>query len=315
MIFKPTYLFGSSGELARLPDGGITNIGGTNNPTFTVDGKGLLFADGTSTNGGAVNLATTLQEVYTGSNAPAQINLTSGKDFVLNALNSNKFIFDADTGLVTIIGDLVVSGTTTTVINTSVNTDRIEIHQTNTAIVPFLMEPIAGVVPAENVVDIKVVNGGPTIFSIDENGITYIENLVVPGTVNGVDLEQLVVDFNAHVELLSSAVKHTAAQVSADTSTLTTVTGNTVQEALESIDAAIGSISSIGNVQGYEHVQLAEQGVWIIAHNQNTRRIQLTVWTETDNTIIPDSVNIVDNNTVAVVFGTAMAGRAILMLF
>jgi hypothetical protein len=102
--YRPTYLIEELGELGRLPDGAIVNIGGTSNATFTVGGRALLFADGSSTAGNVGSF--TLQVAYGNSSVPAQINLTTGKNFVLNALDSNQFIFDAAHGGVTITGTL-----------------------------------------------------------------------------------------------------------------------------------------------------------------------------------------------------------------
>lgn len=103
-LFKIVYVNPDTGELGRLPDLGLVNIGGTLGPTFTVGGKGLLFTDGTSSDGsaGGNQLYTNLQLSYGASASPAQINLVTGKDFVINALNNNGFSINADTGLVSI---------------------------------------------------------------------------------------------------------------------------------------------------------------------------------------------------------------------
>lgn len=107
--FKISYVNTSTGEHGRLPDLGITNIGGTSGPTFFVGGKPLLFADGTATDGSNQSLlANTLQGVYNMS-TPATIDLTANKDLQLNALNGNYFKFDANTGTVTITGDLIAN--------------------------------------------------------------------------------------------------------------------------------------------------------------------------------------------------------------
>jgi hypothetical protein len=41
----------------------------------------------------------------------------------------------------------------------------------------------------------------------------------------------------------------------------------------------------------------------------------MTIWDETDEQLLPDSVTIFDTNTVVIRFGTAIKGRAILMMF
>lgn len=108
-VFKPVYLDEELGELGRLPDNSIVNIGGTSSPTFTVGGRALLFDDGSSTGSGS-GTGFTLQVAYGNSAVPAQINTTTGKNIVFNAVNGNQFVFNADTGNITIGGSLNLSG-------------------------------------------------------------------------------------------------------------------------------------------------------------------------------------------------------------
>lgn len=51
VIHKPVIHIEELGEQGRLPPGGIINAGGVEGPTFTVDGKALIFSDGTATDG------------------------------------------------------------------------------------------------------------------------------------------------------------------------------------------------------------------------------------------------------------------------
>jgi len=106
-IIKPIYLVPELGEYAVIPDGSIINIGGVRGPTFTVGGKPLMFADGTSTGGEAGG--ETLQNVYDNTIGLAEVDFTSGKHFILKATNSKQFKFDADTGDVSIGGNLSVT--------------------------------------------------------------------------------------------------------------------------------------------------------------------------------------------------------------
>lgn len=109
-VFKVLYVNPGTGEHGRLPDLGLTNIGGTTGPTFFVGGKPLLFADGTATDGSnSALLANTLQGVYNMS-SPATVNFISGKDLQFTAVSGQYFNFNADTGKVTISGDLEVLG-------------------------------------------------------------------------------------------------------------------------------------------------------------------------------------------------------------
>lgn len=313
---KLIYLVPQLGEYALVPDGAIVNIGGVKGPNFTVGGKPLLFADGTSTDGSSNNfLRPDFQGVYINSVGEAFIDFTSGKDFVLQAVNNKQFRFDADTGEVTITGDLTVLGETTTVINASVETDRVAIHQTAGTYIPFIMEPVGGVTPTVNVVDIKVARSGASVFTIGPTGVTYIQSLTT-GLINGIDLTALAADLNEHLD--AEGIKHSAEQISVDDSELDPITGSNVQEALQSIAQVINTLTSTsvgGDVRGYEHTQLVASSTWVISHNQSTKRVHLTIWDEEDEQLWPDTISIFDVNTVLVEFSTPIVGRAVLMLF
>ena len=315
-VFNPIYLVDALGEYARIPDGAILNIGGVVGPNFTVGNKPLLFADGTSTDGSPVNSnAPDFQTIYGNSVGTAFIDFTSGKDFILQAVNDNQFVFDADTGLVTITGDLHVLGEVTSVITSSVVTDRVIVNQTAGNYVPFYMEPIDGVTPVSDVVSIRISNGGIPVFSINAAGTTSVQDLLVVGTINGIDLADLQQDLTDHTDLTSTDIKHKASQISVDNSTLSPITGDNVQEALESIATSIANLTSIASVRGYEHTQLIAQTTWAIAHGQNTRRVQVSIWDSSDESIQPDSIVITSNNLITITYNTPVAGRAILMMF
>jgi len=77
-----------------------------------------------------------------------------------------------------------------------------------------------------------------------------------------------------------------------------------------------GPVISVGStVVGYEHVQASMSQNWIIVHNKNSKRVQVTIWDDTDEMVLADYVQIVDPNTVHVHFNTSITGRAILLLF
>lgn len=311
VVIKPIYIVEGLGEYALIPDGAIINIGGVAGPGFLVGGKPLLFADGTATDGSAVtNRQIDLQTVYQNSVGTAFIDFTAGKDFVLQAVNKNRFTFDADTGLVTISGDLKVLGSSTTVINTDVVSDKVWINQRAGDYIPFKMEPRPGVMPAVNVVDIKVLNGGPSVFYIDPAGSTHVQNLVT-GTINGINLPALYEQFSDHANLEISGIRHKASQISVDF--IEGLPGNNVQAVLENVVSTIRNISV--SARGYEHVQSDAQEEWTIVHAQGTRRIQITIWDGDDEIMMSDSVRILDDNTLVVEFNTPTTGRAILMLF
>jgi len=100
------------GELAQAPSGAILDIGGVLGPNFFVNGKPLLFADGTATDGSVVAGANVdLQAVYNNSGLEAFIQTAPNKDITFRAVNGNELRFDGDTGLTRITGDLQVQGT------------------------------------------------------------------------------------------------------------------------------------------------------------------------------------------------------------
>lgn len=314
---KIVYLVPELGEYAVVPDGSIVNIGGVQGPNFTVGGKPLLFADGTSTDGSSVNfIKPNLQTVYDNSTGEAKIDFTSGKDFVLEAVNNNQFRFDADTGDVTISGKLIVNGGTTTVIHATIETDRVAIHPTAGDYVPFILEPLGGVVPSVNLFDIKTSFGGASVFTIGPTGETYIKNLNT-GLINGVDIGVLAQTVAQHVEIQSSTIKHPAKQISVDrTPALSALPGADVQSVLESLGTTVSQIKNTStNVRGFEHVQSSNSKKWTIVHGNNTRKVQVTIWDPVDEMLWADAVTIKDDNTVEVNFSTPTTGRAILMLF
>lgn len=69
------------------------------------------------------------------------------------------------------------------------------------------------------------------------------------------------------------------------------------------------------NVIGYEHVQAIPAGMWLVQHNKNSVRVQVTIWDSSNEMLYADVVKIIDPNTIFIHFGTPIEGRAILMLF
>lgn len=315
-VYRPLYLIEGLGEKGRMPDGGIINAGGVLGPNFTVAGKPLLFADGTATDGsGAISIHQDFQNVYATSGIPAFIQFTSGKDFILNAVNNKQFHFNADTGLVTITGDLTVIGNTTAVINTVAHVQSLDIRPVSGSIVPFIFEPVTGVVPTNNLFSIKAIYGGPDVFTINSVGSTYIKTLNTGGPINGVDIVALAASLADHVNPAVSGIKHLGTNISVDTSHLTMVSGNTVQATIESIDTKLQALSIGGNVQGVEFIASTPINTWTINHNKNSKRVQVTIWDSNDVLTFADTVTTTSLNTVTVTFSSPQAGRAILMIF
>lgn len=242
MTFKLVYLNTISGELGRLPEFAIVDIGGTTGPTFTVGGKPLMFADGSTTDGSPSSLTLSLQGAYNNSGTPATINFISGRDLIFNALNSKVFQFNAATGKVTITGDLEVLGSSSVIEGTISSVDQISINAPTGTTSSLLIEPMPGVIMASDLVKIQNQNGGLPVFVIDELGNTFIRAL----NVGGVDFSTFYSAFTSHIS--SVGIKHTAAQISV--SPLTNLPGTDVQTVLEAIDTFItgvgaGSVTSV----------------------------------------------------------------------
>lgn len=313
MTFKVIYLNAGSGELGRLPDNAIINAGGVVGPHFTVGGLPLLFADGTTTDGSpGVNLQVTLQQVYD-SSAVAAIDLTAGKNFSINALNQKIFQVDASTGRVTITGDLTVLGSSTVIDGTLANVDQVSINPPDASTSALIIEPMVGVVMGTDVVRIRSQHAGPAVFTIDSAGNTSLKQLAVAGTINGVDFTAFHNAFQTHIGL--GGTKHSADQISVDPTNFQNISGNDVQEVLESIDSAIGAGPGSGSILTHEHIQNTDATVWIITHGKGSMRATVTIYDVDYIQVYPDEVKVLDPNTVRVTFNTAQDGRAMILLF
>jgi hypothetical protein len=319
LVSKPIVLE-SDGVMGQLPDGALINAGGTASPTFTVAGRGLLFSDGTSTAGGSGS-AISLQSAYFNSptvNGAASIQLTTGKNFLItdSVGDGNYFQVDAATGQVTVFGNLVVHGASTIIDTVVQRTDHWQIAPSNPTQTALYIEPVAGVFPTVDMVNIKVANAGPTVFKIDLAGNTTItQNLTVGGLINGVNLPQLAANFQHHLNG-DPGFRHTALQV--DVTPIAGLQAVNVQQALENINSSVVNLQSginTSTTRGYEYNQLVTSTSWTIVHNLNTRRVQVSLYDSLWEQIIPESTKIIDQNTVRVSFLTAQAGRAMVIGF
>lgn len=315
-----------SGVLRRTENGAITNIGGTASGTFTVDGKALVFADGTSTTGGPVDIASDLQSVYDNttvnptSNAAA-IKLTTGKDFAIldDSDDSVFFRIDSESGKITITGDLEVLGSSTIIETVVTDSDHWKITPSTGVVSALVVEPDFGVTPLVDLVVFKseYAEAVPA-FKIDSLGNTTIRslnvanNLTVAGTINGYDLSAIVNVLTNHVTS-SLSIKHTALEINVDaTPALVSLQPiSNVQNSLEQlnikIDNATGSASNIITfVKNIPAIQ------WTISHNMGSSSITYTLWDTNNKAIFADSVEIVDDNTLIVDWGVAQAGKIVI---
>lgn len=323
MTTKKPVILESDGILGQLPNGAIINAGGTSNLTWTVNGKGLLFDDGTSSaGGGALNGGLTLQKVYDNSPSPAKIKLTTGKDFVIADDTDDGLYFkvDAETGKVTITGDLEVLGSSTVIDTVIQDSDHWLISPKSGTTTALKIEPDLGVVPVSDIVSIRRTFGTAPVFRIDANGnLIATQNLTVGGLINGINLSQLKLDIDAH--FAGTAHRHLADDI--DILPIATLPGATnVQAALEAINTKVDAGGGGGNpgggtgdVRGYEHIQSAASILWTVNHDKGSFRASTTIYDSNWEVILPESIKIIDNNTILISFLTPVAGRAMVLVF
>lgn len=66
---------------------------------------------------------------------------------------------------------------------------------------------------------------------------------------------------------------------------------------------------------GFEHIQNTPALTWNIFHNGGTKRIQITIYDVSDNVILSNEINLIDNNNLSITFTEPQDGRAILIMF
>jgi hypothetical protein len=253
------YLDPTKGFPKAVPAGAILDIGGTAGPTFTVDGRELMFADGTSTGPGGLSRLS-LQRIYdisgTTTDPTATVAMSTGKHLILRDDNTSKVYFkvDADTGAITISGDLYVQGTTTTVNSSIIDADHYEITPSSGTNVALRINPDSGVAMTSDLINVSAVHDGLSVFKVAYDGTTIIStlrvtnNITLDGLLNGVDVVALRNDVNQHTSV--SANKHQAKEINVLPGTFTDIplpAGTTirqVQTVLEFLDASINSIGT-----------------------------------------------------------------------
>ena len=81
------------------------------------------------------------------------------------------------------------------------------------------------------------------------------------------------------------------------------------------IKAQGGAISSAGGGQGYLYQQIVADNVWLIEHNAGTENLLTQIYNVDGIQVFPDSLTIVDINTVQIIFGAPQDGSAHLVFF
>lgn len=330
-------------HLPLLPDGSILNIGGTSLSTFTVGGKGLLFDDGTSTSGGSgPGLSLDLQNVYDNStaiNGSVNINLSPDKNLVISNADGTQqyFSLNSNTGEISILEKLNIGG-----LNFSDFYNQFSDHISGNAPLNHLASdvlilPIASLSPGTNNVQEaleqlsdkiaqqssnKSLTAGyehtqaeeSQIWVINHNSNTmrasvtiYDENWeqVIPDRVKILDRNTIIVNLSkpmagkAMVYLMYLGAENDETDDCIYTYPL--------------LPCETGSVR--GLVGGYEHIQVIPSQYWEIIHNGNIRRINVTIYDENWEQILPENVKIINNDVISVTFTSLISGRALLMLF
>lgn len=301
-ILKPIVL-NSDGLQQLLPDGAIINAGGTGSPTFTVGGKGLIFSDGTNTDGSGV-VALTLQSIYNASvsaGSPAVILLKTGGDFIINDSTATEYFkIDATSGKVTITGDLEVHGASSIIDTVIQDSDHWLISPHSGSTVALRIEPDAGATPAVDLLQVVPLHGEAATVVITHDG-TLI--------ANGVVIKTLAAEVTAHLTK-SSVVKHAATEIAIDP--IAALQATTVQSALEELSAK--EAASNVTMRGHTFAPAAAQKVWAINHGLASTNVQYSIWAD-NHSIIADDVEIIDANNIVVSFGAPQLGKIIIVAF
>lgn len=353
IFYRPLFLDQNTGFSSGVPDNAILNIAGVVGPMFTVGGRELLFADGTTTGGGTsniINLQTSYNNSSTAGN-PAVITLTPGKDFIVDvpSIPGITFKIDSRTGTVTIGGDLVLSGTHTIVNSTTYQSDHIRLLGQAPSIPALWIGPDVGQnVPTADLIVVSINPGSTTnaALRVDHLGNTTIgtlevlTTLTVDGLINGVDIGLLNSNFNKHI-FVNGTYKHLAQEINISPATLLDLplgTIRNVQTVLEFLDGSINSIDAqvlglhedvdnlqtqidginqqeVGEPTGYSHLVESPSNEWVVQHNKNSRSLIFMLFDDSGFLFQPDSAQIVDANTLIINFGSPQTGRVNIIFY
>jgi hypothetical protein len=91
--------------------------------------------------------------------------------------------------------------------------------------------------------------------------------------------------------------------------------GSQVAALTTQVETLTSEISGAGNVKGLSYIQSVPSTTWAIAHDGGTFNVAVTIYDGTFQQIIPNSIQIIDNNNVLISFSSALSGRAMILLF
>lgn len=353
-LYRPLFLDPKTGFPAGVPNNAILNITGVVGPVFTVGGRELLFADGTTTGGGTSNTIN-LQTSYVNSSidgTAATIALVPGRDLIIDAPNAPgvSFKIDSVTGAVTIGGDLIVGGTHTYVNSTTYQSDNLRLTAQSPAIPALWIQPSFDQhAPTTDLLVISLVPGDLTaaaVLRVDDAGVTtaaalkVLGDVSVDGKINGVDIADLAAKLQNHI-FVGTSYKHLAKEINIDPGSFTDLPGTvvrSVQTVLEFLGNSINTINAqvqglhddVDNLQtqideivieetggpdGYTFVVNEPLREWVIEHNKNSKNLMFLVFDENGFMFQPDSAQLVDDNTVTLKFGSPQSGRVNMIFY
>jgi hypothetical protein len=320
---NPIYI-DATGNYHRASDGAILNIGGVVATNFTVNGKGILFADGSSSEGPGSSLLD-LQNTYNLSenvNGFAQIKLAPQKGFALVSSDSVpvKFFTVSADGEIRLKNNTVIEGLTTKFVSQYLEADHWNIKSSNGSKTSLFIEPAPDVTFTTDVVRIKSRASGPTDLSINHEGDTYIRSLTFE-TIEGPaissiymqltdirnTLDTLEIPSSEEIEQLQNNLDLLGAQIVEINNTAAEL-----NEVIDEIESAISELNATG-IKGFKYSQNVPSMNWVIQHNGDANAVQYSVFDENGVSILCDEAKRIDNNTFSISFTAPQRGHAVLM--
>jgi hypothetical protein len=139
----------------------------------------------------------------------------------------------------------------------------------------------------------EIVDTPPGLFSITAIGV-----IVSPTTIL-LDIQRSIsLMADDHNNIIPLAINST-------TGRLVAVEGNT----------GTGGGTGGGTATGFTHTQLIPSTTWNVIHNKNTPNLHTQVQDNTGSKIIPEKIQIVDGNTVVILFNTPVSGKAKIIFY
>jgi len=290
-----------------VPRGAILEIAGTTSTIFTIAGKHIMLSDGTSSGDGTVF---DLQSVYNHSadgNGNAKIALAVGKDLVVTNADGNEtyFSINSTSGRVTISGDIVLEGGSSVIESIIQDADHWTITPRSGTQEALRIEPDAGVVPIVDLFSVRLRHGRSPTIRISPDGTFHAVDIAVSGTVDGVDVSDLADSLSQHI---TEDQAHLASSISV--SPIPTLTATNVQGAVEELVARANSAAS-DTTAGVVWLQETPSTMWDIPHHANMLNCTVSVYDGDMFVVIPDSIQVLDLDTIRVSFGAPQSGRAV----